>query len=252
MTMDLIFYSIVFLYGLVIGSFLNVCIYRIPKGENLATKRSHCMNCEYQLKWYDLVPLFSWICLGGRCRKCKEKISIQYPLVELFNGILYLLVVTVKGFTLVSFIYCLMASALLVLAVIDFRTFEIPFGINVFLLTLGLIHIGVDYTNWLTYVIGPFTVGLFLWILILVTKGKAMGGGDMKLMAACGLLLGWKLIILAFLLGCILASVIHIIRMKLTKASHVLAFGPYLAAGIFISALFGEKIIQLYLSYIGF
>lgn len=252
MTMDLIFYSIVFLYGLVIGSFLNVCIYRIPKGENLATKRSHCMNCENQLKWYDLVPLFSWICLGGRCRKCKEKISIQYPLVELFNGILYLLVVTVKGFTLVSFIYCLMASALLVLAVIDFRTFEIPFGINVFLLTLGLIHIGVDYTNWLTYVIGPFTVGLFLWILILVTKGKAMGGGDMKLMAACGLLLGWKLIILAFLLGCILASVIHIIRMKLTKASHVLAFGPYLAAGIFISALFGEKIIQLYLSYIGF
>lgn len=252
MTMDLIFYSIVFLYGVVIGSFLNVCIYRIPKGENLATKRSHCMNCEYQLKWYDLVPLFSWICLGGRCRKCKEKISIQYPLVELFNGILYLLVVTVKGFTLVSFIYCLMASALLVLAVIDFRTFEIPFGINVFLLTLGLIHIGVDYTNWLTYVIGPFTVGLFLWILILVTKGKAMGGGDMKLMAACGLLLGWKLIILAFLLGCILASVIHIIRMKLTKASHVLAFGPYLAAGIFISALFGEKIIQLYLSYIGF
>ena len=130
MTMDLIFYSIVFLYGLVIGSFLNVCIYRIPKGEDLAKKRSHCMRCEYQLKWYDLIPLFSWICLGGRCRKCKEKISIQYPLIELTNGLLYLMVVAVKGFTLVSLIYCLMASALLVLAIIDFRTYEIPFGIN--------------------------------------------------------------------------------------------------------------------------
>ena len=79
---------IIFLYGIIIGSFLNVCIYRLPKKENIVTTRSHCMSCGYQLKWYDLIPLFSWLALGGRCRKCRAKISIQYPVIEALNGVL--------------------------------------------------------------------------------------------------------------------------------------------------------------------
>lgn len=127
---DLVYYVIVFLFGVTIGSFLNVCIYRIPNEESIAGKRSHCMNCEYQLKWYDLVPLFSYLQLGGKCRQCKTRISKQYPLVELTNGLLYVMILLVSGFRLETLIYCLVTSALLVLSIIDLRTYEIPFGIN--------------------------------------------------------------------------------------------------------------------------
>ncbi len=143
--------------------------------------------------------------------------------------------------------YCLLASALLVLSVIDFRTYEIPFGINLFILALGLIRVGTDYRNFLTYLIGLLSVSAFLAILYYATGGRAIGGGDVKLMAACGLLLGWKLIIMAFLLGCVLGAVIHMIRMKVSGESHVLAMGPYLSMGVLIAALWGEKMLTWYL-----
>lgn len=244
----IVFAIIVFLYGIVIGSFLNVCIYRLPKKENIVTTRSHCMNCDYQLKWYDLVPLFSWLALGGKCRKCGTRISVQYPLIEALNGVLYLIVFICCGISYETLIYCLLASALVVLSVIDFRTYEIPFGVNVFIAGLGLIRILTDFTNWKEYVIGFFVVSVFLYLLYIVTKGRGIGGGDVKLMAASGLVIGWQCNILAFLLGCILGSVIHVLRMRITKADHVLAMGPYLAAGIFICALWGDKMISWYLS----
>ena len=244
----ILIYMIIFIYGIVIGSFLNVCIYRIPKGENIAKVRSHCMNCGYQLKWYDLIPIFSYLCLGGKCRKCKTNISIQYPMVELANGILYLLVFMVNGFCASSFLYCFLVSALIVISVIDFRTYEIPFGINVFIFILGIIQVIIDYENWLDYLIGFFAVSIFMQIVIWLTKGTGFGGGDMKLMAAAGLLLGWKRIVLAFLLGCIVGSICHVIRMKVTKEDHVLAFGPYLSIGILLAALWGNKMIYWYLS----
>lgn len=243
-------YVTVFLYGILIGSFLNVCIYRIPKKEDITITRSHCMQCGYQLKWYDMIPIFSYLFLGGRCRKCKCKLSIQYPLVEAANGILYLLIFGVYGFTLTSVVYCLMTSALLVLAVIDARTMEIPFGINVCLFVLGLLRLLTDISNWPLYVIGFFAVGAPLWLLFVLSKGRAIGGGDVKLMAAAGLILGWKLILLALALGSIIGSVIHITRMKLTHADHQLAFGPYLAAGIFFAAMWGDAWIRMYLEWI--
>lgn len=247
MPLDIYLYIVVFLFGLLIGSFLNVLIYRIPKKENFIVARSHCMSCNYQLKWYDLVPLFSWIFLRGRCRKCREKISIQYPIVEALNGCLYLLVFYRFGLSIDSLLYCFLFSALIALSVIDFRTYEIPVGFNYFILALGLVRVATDYQNWLNYVIGFFSVSAFLFILIVVSKGRAMGGGDMKLMATCGLLIGWKLIILAFLLGCILGSVIHIIRMKVSDEDHVLALGPYLSMGVALAVLFGNQWIDWYL-----
>ena len=90
--MDIVIYVVAFIFGIVIGSFLNVLIFRMPKGEDIASKRSHCMSCGYQLRWFDLIPLFSWIMLRGRCRKCHEKISIQYPIIEALNGILYVVI----------------------------------------------------------------------------------------------------------------------------------------------------------------
>lgn len=241
-------YIFIFIFGIVIGSFLNVCILRIPKHETIVTERSHCMSCGYQLSWYDMVPVFSWLFLGGKCRKCKAPISPQYPIVEAINGVLYVLIFLVEDFSLEAVLYCLLASALLVLSVIDWRTYEIPVGINIFILILGILRVITDYRNWWNYLIGFLCVSIFLYLLFLISKGRAIGGGDIKLMAAAGLLLGWKLIILAFLLGCILGAIIHLIRMRVSKADHVLAMGPYLSVGIFIAALWGNQWIGWYLS----
>lgn len=252
MPLTIILYIIIFLYGIVIGSFLNVCIYRLPEKENIVKIRSHCMSCGYQLKWYDLVPLFSYLFLGGKCRKCKQKISVQYPLIELLNGILYCMVFAEYGVSVESLLYALLISALITLSVIDFRTYEIPVGINIFILALGLIRVLTDYTDWLDYAVGFILVSGFLYIVYLITKGRGIGGGDIKLMAVCGLLLGWKLILLSFVLGCIIGSVIHVIRMKVSGQGHVLAFGPYLSIGVMISVFAGNQLIMWYASYLGF
>ena len=240
-------YGICFVFGLLIGSFLNVCIYRIPKKENITTTRSHCMACGNVIKWYDLVPVLSYILLKGKCRYCKTKLSVQYPIIELLNGILYCLICYVAGMNIKSVLMCALTSALIVIAVIDWRTYEIPFGLNVFIMVLGIIRLVTDRTNWLDYVIGAVSVSGFLLVLYYATKGRGIGGGDVKLMAAAGLFLGWRNCILSFVIGCVLGSVIHIIRMKVSKEDHVLAFGPYLAAGIFIACLWGDMIVDAYL-----
>lgn len=249
---ELIFtYIFIFVFGIVIGSFLNVCILRIPEHETIITERSHCMSCGYQLSWYDMVPVASWLILRGRCRKCKAPISPQYPIIEAVNGVLYLLVFLVHGWNVESILYCMLASALLVLSVIDWRTFEIPIGINIFILVIGILHIVTDYEDWPDYVIGFFAVSVLLELILVFSKGRAIGGGDVKLMAAAGLLLGWKRILLAFAAGCILGAVIHLVRMKAGGAEKVLAMGPYLSAGILIAALWGDAFLSWYLGSMG-
>ena len=241
-------YIIIFIFAITIGSFLNVCIYRIPLGESIVMAPSHCMTCGRKLKWYDMVPVFSWLVLGGKCRNCKSKISVQYPIIEGVNGILYVMICAVNGLEWSSVIYCFMASALLVLSIIDWRTYEIPFGINVFLFVLGVAMTILDRGNLAEHLIGMICVSGLLGILYLLTGGRAIGGGDIKLMFACGLILGWKLILLAFFLGCIIGSVVHIIRMSVKKAGRMLAMGPYLSAGILLAALWGNAWINWYLS----
>lgn len=249
--LDTIPYIIIFIFGITIGSFLNVCIYRIPLGESIVTAPSHCMTCGWKLKWYDMVPVFSWLVLGGKCRNCKSKISVQYPIIEGVNGILYVMICAVNGLEWSSVIYCFMASALLVLSIIDWRTYEIPLGINVFLFVLGVAMTILDRGNLAEHLIGMICVSGLLGILYLLTGGRAIGGGDIKLMFACGLLLGWELILLAFFLGCIIGSVVHIIRMSVKKAGRMLAMGPYLSAGILLAALWGNAWINWYLSLLG-
>lgn len=250
-SLKILLYIIVFIYGIIIGSFVNVCICRIPKKESVVKVRSHCESCGYQLKWYDLVPLFSYLCLGGKCRKCRAKISVQHPIIEVLNGFLYILVLSVCGLSIESLLYCLAGSALLALSVIDFRTYEIPVGFNIFIGALGIVRVITDYTNWSLYLIGFVAVSAFLYVLYIISKGRAIGGGDIKLMAVCGLLLGWKLIILAFFIGCIMGSVIHVIRMKVSGEEHVLAMGPYLSMGVMTAALWGNTFLNWYLDSMG-
>ncbi len=241
-------YLTAFLFGIVIGSFLNVCIYRIPEKRTAVTVPSHCMECGHRLGWYDLVPIFSYIFLRGRCRYCKAAISSQYPIIEGINGVLYVLIFAVNGIGVESGIYCLFTSALLVLSVIDWRTYEIPITINLFILTLGSIRVALDIRSFFDYLAGFFAVSVFLLMLYFVTKGRAIGGGDIKLMAAAGLLLGYKLVILAFFIGCILGSAIHLVRMRISGADKILAMGPYLSAGLFIAMLWGDSFIDWYIS----
>lgn len=246
----IMFYILVTLFGIVIGSFLNVCIFRIPLKEDIALERSHCMHCGHVLSWYELIPLFSFLIQGGKCRACKKKISIQYPLVEALNGVLWLAVALVWGICWETLIFCLASSVLIVISVIDLRTREIPFSLNIALAVLGAARLALDYTHWYEYVIGFGAVSILLLLIILISKGKAMGGGDAKLMAAAGLLLGWKGIILSFVLGCVLGSVIHLTVMAVKKSKdHTLAFGPYLSLGIYLSILFGMPIINWYTGF---
>ena len=157
----------------------------------------------------------------------------------------------VKGWEANAWLLALAAAALLSLSWIDWKTYEIPFAYNGFIFALGVLAMLFDLTHWYAYVIGFFVISLPLLGLFYVSKGTAIGGGDVKLMAACGMLLGWKLALLGFVLGCIIGSVVHLGRMKISGERHMLAMGPYLSIGVLLSALFGNAMIAWYLSMIG-
>lgn len=239
------------LLGLCAGSFCNVLIFRIPRKEEFVRTPSHCMACGRKLRWYELVPVISWLCQGGKCRSCGARLSPQYPIVEGLNGILWLLAgLLFPGDWLHITLYCALASLLIVLSVIDWRTFEIPNGINLAIFILGAVHLAADLSNWASCIIGFFAVSLVFLLLWFFTGGGGIGLGDVKLVAAAGLLLGWQKMILAVLAGSLAGVVIHSIRMK-HGAGRKLAFGPYLAAGILLAALFGGQIISAYLGLFG-
>ena len=249
--MDLPILILLFLLGLCVGSFCNVLIYRIPREEEFVKTPSHCMTCGHKLSWYENIPLVSWLVQGGKCRGCGVKLSAQYPVVEGLNGVMWLLAgLLYRGDWLTVALYCVLFSLLMVLTVIDWRTFTIPNGINLAIFLLGIVRLCTDLQNWLTYLVGMVAVALVFLLLHVGTGGAGLGMGDVKLVAAAGLLLGWPRMILAVLVGSVVGSVIHIVRMK-RGAGRKLAFGPYLAAGIWFSALLGGPIISAYLSLFG-
>ena len=307
MTEIVIGYIIVVLFGMCVGSFMNVLIYRIPKGEDFVRSHSHCMSCGHRLAWYDMFPVFSFLFLRGKCRYCGAKLSIQYPIIEAVNGALWGLCYYRYDLTVMGIVTAGLLSALVVIAVIDERTMEIPFGLNAFIFILAVIKViseiaavsvregalhdflyqtagdevdpilkfitiiggnetghyrslvdalidgeGITIAHILvTHIVGFVIVSGVMLIILLITKGRGIGGGDVKLMAAAGLCLGWKMIILSLFLGCIVGTVVHLIRMKVSGAGRKLAMGPYLALGIAFNALFGVDVIFAYVSALG-
>ena len=245
-------YIILAVLGLCVGSFCNVLIFRLPKGEEFVKTPSHCMSCGHKLTWYENIPLVSWLIQKGKCRGCGAPVSAQYPAVEAINALMWLLAgVVFAGDWLKVALYCALFSLLMVIAVIDWRTFEIPNGLNLAIFVLGLVRLGTDLGNWKLYLIGMVCVSLFFLLIWLVTGGAGIGMGDVKLMGAAGLLLGWRNIVLGMFVGCIIGAVIHMIRMK-RGAGRRLAFGPYLAAGTWLASLFGDMAIAWYLGLFGF
>lgn len=236
--------------GLCIGSFLNVCIYRIAREESISFPPSHCTSCGYKLKAKDLFPVLSYILLGGKCRKCKEKISIKYPIVEILNALLYVAIYLNYGLSLKSLKFIIFASLMIVIGFIDFETkyvfnstviFGVVSGI-VFLVAEWIITKNIPWTNLAGAAIG---FGI-IWTIVTITKG--MGEGDIDIALICGLFLGIKGVIvtlfIAVVLGGLVASIILVLKLKDRKEE--MAFGPYLAIGGIVACLYGEYLINFY------
>ena len=229
----------IFILGIVIGSFLNVCIYRLPLSKSIATSPSACPACGARLRVHDLIPIFSYLLLGGKCRYCKTRISAQYPLIEALSGILYLLLYIRFGFDWVLLVYMALVSLLIVISMIDFKHMEIPNGLVIAGLAVGAAQLAASlftpyFDVWHSYVIGFFAGGLPLLLIALfctyVLKKDAMGGGDIKLMAFAGLIIGWKLTLTAYLIGIVTGAIAGILLLAIGKKQRgdAIPFGPFL------------------------
>jgi len=240
--------SLIVIFGLIIGSFLNVCIYRIPRKESIVFPPSSCPNCGYNLKPWDMIPVFSYfILLKGKCRSCKEPIRLRYPIVESLNAILYLLVFNEFGLSVLTLKYVLLASMLIIITFIDLDLMIIPDRMNLFVFVLGCIFflISPEFSV-LSVLLGTLAGGLFFLLVAVLTN--AMGGGDIKLIAALGVVLGLKGILitmyLAFILGAIIGLILIITKIKGRKDA--IPFGPYICIGAMVTALYTTEILGLY------
>ena len=239
------------LLGICFGSFTNVLIFRLPRNEEFVKTPSHCLSCGHRLSWYENIPILSFLMQKGRCRSCGVRLSLQYPLVEALTGLMWLLTgLLLWGNWIPMGLYCLLFPLLETVTVIDWRTFEIPNGLSAAIAVLGLVRLLTDLGRWPLYLIGALSVSLLFLLLWFLTGGKGLGLGDVKLMAAAGLLLGWPKTILSMLIGSVAGVIIHLIRMR-HGSGNKLAFGPYLSAGIWVSALLGDAIIGAYLGLFG-
>lgn len=244
----MIFISI-FLIGTFIGSFLNVVIYRVPKKETVVFGRSHCMTCNEQIKYRDLCPILSYIFLGGKCRNCKSKISPRYASIEFLTGIIFLITFAVNGLNVHSVVMAVFSAVLIVITMIDFDTMTIPDGlvITTMILAIPLLFID-DGITLKSKIIGFFVISVPMLVLTMIIGG-AFGGGDIKLIAACGLILGAKNVAFAMFVAILIGGfvAIYLLSTKKTKKNAQIPFGPYICIGCYISMLYGTEIVSWYL-----
>jgi leader peptidase (prepilin peptidase)/N-methyltransferase len=239
-------------FGAVIGSFLNVCIYRLAREESIVWPGSRCPKCSTPIAFYDNLPIISFLFLLGRCRKCRAPISWRYPLVEALNGAGYLLLLRQFGLTWPALIYAVFFSALVVVTFIDLDIQIIPDVIS-----LPGIVIGLAVSHWLPQglinsLIGCAAGGLFFWLVAEVgarlLKEEAMGGGDIKLIAMVGAFLGWQNVILTIFLASLTGAVVGLSFMALKGWGRrtPIPFGPFLALGALLALFCGTTIWEWY------
>lgn len=254
----LMVYTIVFLFGICIGSFLNVVIIRVPLGESLTKRSSHCMTCGTKIRVVDLIPVFSWLALRGKCHTCGSKISPRYPIVESLTGLLYVLTFFVLDINAKAIITCLLMTVLIVIAFIDWDTMEIDLvHVAVILLLAVPLAILTDDVSLKSRIIGAFVISVPFFIIGEVSRFfirkkfgedfRAIELGDTFLMFAAGAFLGTQAVIVSAFIGIISAAFIGFIYKKV-KGESKFAFGPFLSIGIAAAALWGDKIAQWYLS----
>lgn len=259
----------VFIFGSVVGSFLNVCIYRMPLGKSVVWPGSHCPNCEKRIPWYDNMPFISYILLKGKCRFCKERISIRYLIVELFTAIMFVALFNRYGLSFDFFFYLILICSLIVATFIDVKHRIIPDEISIGGIILGFLLSAVKgfHLTPMTYNLRPMlnsilgiiigggiiylTGALFNIVYFKLLKKppiqgetESMGGGDVKLLAMIGAFLGWQRVIMTFFLAPFFGAVIGIINL-LVKKDHTIPYGPFLSLGAILSLFWTDKIIHL-------
>jgi len=262
---------IVFIFGSIVGSFLNVCIHRMPKSESVVWPRSHCPKCQKRIPGYDNIPFVSFILLGGRCRFCREKISWRYPLVELLTAFLMLALFNRFGLSYNFFLFMVMLWGLIIATFVDIPHRIIPDEVSVGGMIIGLIMVSVTgftpgplkftFIPMLGSLLGIIAGGgiiyltgvLFDLVYFKLLKRPAingetesMGGGDVKLLAMIGAFMGWKMALLTFFLAPFLGIVFGIISL-ITKKDHTLPYGPFLSIAALLSLFWGNRIIQFIL-----
>ena len=259
MTPHLIYPFFAFVFGMVVGSFLNVCICRMPKDESIVSPPSHCPHCSYQIRWYDNVPLVSYLLLRGKCRGCGAHISLQYPLVELLNGVLTLLLFLRFGPTPAFAALFLFCSALVVITFIDIEHQIIPDEISLSGIVIGFVlSFFMEEPGWLNSLLGILLGGGSLLLVAYsyqrLTGKEGMGGGDIKLLAMMGAFLGWKAVPFIIFASSLIGSLIGVSIMFFQKKDSKLAipFGPYLAFGAVLYIFYGKPLIRWYLGLSGF
>ncbi|MCL6561072.1 MAG: prepilin peptidase, partial [Firmicutes bacterium] len=245
--MEYFLWIITFITGACAGSFLNVCICRMPAGESVLKPPSHCPSCGKRLRFYDLVPVFSYLFLRGKCRYCGCGISLQYPAVELTTGVLFTLAVVKHGLTPATLRDILLFSVVIPAALIDIKHRIIPNRLNLAGALLGLPLIIESKYTFLSGLAGFLAGGGLLLLIALVSRG-GMGGGDIKLASVMGLLLGWKLLLVALFLAFLTGGLagITMLLLEIVKRKDPVPFGPFLAAGAVAAALAGDKMIGWY------
>ncbi|MBI4697334.1 MAG: prepilin peptidase [Nitrospirae bacterium] len=260
----ILLYIIIFLFGSIVGSFLNVCIYRVPKGLSIIWPSSRCPSCSNPINPWDNIPIISYVFLRGRCRSCKADISFQYPLVEFINALLYTVLLWKFGPQLSWFlaVYFIFISSLIVITFIDLEYQIIPNSITLPGIVLALIFGStvlpdtfsrINPLGFRASLIGVLTGGgLFYAVGVAgkaILKKDAMGGGDVKMMAMVGGVLGWKGVLLTTFAGSLTGSIagILLILLKGREWGTKIPFGPYLAIGAVISLLSGQEILMWYL-----
>ncbi len=242
-------YLITLIIGLLFGSFFNVCIYRIPRGESIVFPASHCPHCNQDIKPWDNIPVLSYLILGGKCRFCKAGISRRYPAVELLTACLFLYTVHHFSISWNTLVYLIFVSALLVISFIDIDHRIIPDNISLPGILLGFLASFLLPLHWYESLLGILGGGGVIlavgYLGELVFKKEAMGGGDVKLLAMIGAFLGWKLALLTIFFGSLVGAAIGVV-MKLFTGDEYIPFGPFLSIGALAALFFGERFLHWY------
>ncbi|KEF39450.1 prepilin signal peptidase PulO-like peptidase [Schinkia azotoformans MEV2011] len=237
-----------FILGLIFGSFFNVVGLRIPNGQSIVFPGSHCPNCQKTLSSVELIPVFSYLLQKGKCRNCHTKISPIYPSFELLTGMLFAFSYFYFGFTFELLVGLTLISLLMIIVVSDFKHMIIPDKVLLFFVPLFIVErTFIPLGPWWNPLLGAIA-GFGLLLLIAIISKGGMGGGDIKLFAVLGIVLGWKLVLFAFFMSTLFGTVFGLIGMLLKKVERgkPMPFGPYIALGTLVAYFYGENLIGWY------
>ncbi|MBU3810847.1 MAG: prepilin peptidase [Candidatus Niameybacter stercoravium] len=256
--MDFIIYVPIFIVGLIIGSFANVCIYRIPKGESINFPPSHCQACKHKLGFLDLFPVLSYFGLKGKCRYCGTKISPQYAIIELVNGCAYAYSFWHFGMSIEAMLACVFVTVVLILTLIDWRYMILPTGIIIFgsmVAIAGKSTLAYLHQDWsiliqslLGGMVGYGVVALVFYLCLWILKKEGMGYGDVRYLGMIGLFTSPSLVFLTLLIGSVVGSIYGLVLYRRNKESLEFPFGPFLSIGALISLFYGESLISWYMN----